>query len=803
MKLSSLSDIFAGAITPQLHQTPLPYGVVPSEEELPEDFFDEENFDEQAEDPNFQENIAEFLDESYLDRLASELLQEVEDDETDRQPWMDMIAKIQDQLGIGDDSAYDAPFPGANTVVYPLITKAQIQFQARALPEIFPNDPVNAVVLGEETTELEAQADRVKDVMNYQIQYQDPTNKKDFRKMLWWLPLTGSTFRYVYHDALKDMNVVRFVPVENLIVPYGTTSLADAYRIAYRFKDSKNDITKLINNEFYRYVDIDTGDGKPAGDEEEDNKAQELRDASDGFTRDSDNTSTGQNQICYNIYTYRDIPGYEDTGEDGKETGIALPYVFTIHNDTKKILAIRRNWKQDDEYKEQRIYFSHYKYQEGPGFYGSGLPHLIGSLQEATTGALRAFGDSLAFSIMPGGFKLKTAKISGNQEIRPGAYLDVDMDIDDINKGIKSFSSNPPTPQVLQYIELLSRQAEEIVSTTDIMTGDQSPQNSPVGSTLAMIEQANKVISAQHKSLHESLSEEFRILAELNYDFLPDQDNFVIPGRVGVIMRSDFDGKIDVIPTADPSVSSFQQRQAIDQATMQLANIPEFKPFFKESGYPLLQRMLKNLSVPNIDAIIMDEQEALQAIQQQQQNPPPNPDLIKAQVMQQDSQTKAQSAQADAQIKAQQMQFDQQMEAANKQIEMLKLQLQEKSIDMQFATNDKMIDARFLGSVAPALQQSSDAKSAQIVQNMHELTTQQQDQQHQMNMQRMQAVAQAATQPQPGVGEAPPQVPDPQAVHAQMMQAQQASQQPQQPQQSQQQDKQGMLVQLMNKIRGR
>lgn len=804
MDLQGIQDILRGASSPQLQQSPSPQMPIP-EEVYPDNFFDddeEETFNEQSEDPNFQANLAEGMSESYLTKLSTQFRNEIDDDETDRQPWMDMVSNVQAQIGIGEESNYEEPFPGCSSVVYPLFVKAQIQFTARAMPEIFPNDPVKGVILGDTNEMLEEQSERVADVMNYQYQYQDPDNKKDFARMLTWLPYVGSAFRYASHDPITNKNIVRYIPAGDLIVAYATTSLTNAYRITHRFRDSKNDILKLQQAGFYRDVEL-FADNTAVGDddEEKDNSVRTLRDTADGSTPDSDSSTSGQNQTCFNIYTYCDLEGYEDCCDKGEMTGIALPYVFTMHEATGKILAIRRNWKQDDEYKTQRIYFAHYKYHEGLGFYGAGLPHLIGSIQTAITGALRSFGDSMAFSIMQGGFKLKSCKISGSQKMGPGDFLDVDAEgVDDVGKAIKPMNFPAPTPQVLQYIELLTKVAEDIISIGDLMTGDQSSQNAPVGSTLAIIEQATKVISAQHKSLIESLSEEFRIMYDLNYDFLPDEDQFVVPGKAGVIRRSDFDGKVGVIPTADPSVSSFQQRQAIDQATMQLSQVPGFSQYFKEAGYPLLRRMLKNLNVPDLDGILLNEEEVQQQQLQQQQNPQPNPDQIKAQVMQQDSQTKAQTAQANAQ----QMQADGQLEQAKLEIEKLKLALQEKQIDMKYATDDKMIDARFLGTVAPALQQSSDALAMQNIGHEQEKAIQQQDQQHQMTMQRMQA-AQAAQQQAsapmsaPAEGKATPEAPDPQAMHDQMMAAQHGAAQapPATP------DKQGMLMQLMNKIRGR
>lgn len=819
MKPQNIHDILAGAAAPQLQTAPTPLAPMIQQETYPDDFFDdgdvEETFDEQAEDSSFQENLAEGMSESYLDQLASEFRSEIDDDETDRKPWMDMISNVQEQIGIGEDSNYEEPFPGCSTVVFPLFVKAQIQFTSRAMPEIFPDDPVKGLVLGSETPELEAQSDRVADTMNYQYQYQDPENKEDFAKMLTWLPYTGSAFRYVSHDPIRNINIVRYVPGGDLIVPYATTSLRSAYRFSYRFSDSKNDIIKLQRAGFYRDVDLfdNVGKGAFGSDEDSQNAVETLRDASDGMTADSDSSTNGQNQTCYNVYTYRDLEGFEDTDESGEMTGIALPYVFTMHAATGKILAIRRNWKEDDEYRLQRVYFSHYQYHKGLGFYGFGLPHLLGSIQTAVTGALRAFGDSMAFSLLQGGFKLKGAKVSGDQIMKPGQYLDIDADIEDISKAIKPINFPTPSPIVIEYIQLLTKIAEEIISIGDLMTGDSSPQNSPVGSTLAMIEQANKVISAQHKSLYESLSNELQIMYDLNYDFLPEEDQFIIPGKAGVILRSDFDGKVGVLPTADPSVSSFQQRMAVDQAAMQLASIPEFKPFVKEGGYPLLMRMLKNIQFQNVESCFVSEQDAVQMIQQQQQNPPPNPELMKVQVMQQDSQVKAQTAQANAQQSQAQLQMDQQkmqmdaqkaqsdsqlaqmqmkVDAAQMQLDAMtkktELQLQEKQMDMKNASDNKMIDARFLGSVAPNLMIASDSLATE--QDSKVLSDDG-------------GKSQAAPTP------APQLTPQQQALHNQViaatqqhMQGMQANPNQPAPQMPVNPDKQNLLKRIMNKIRG-
>lgn len=748
-----------------------------ADEDMDEDFFELDTEDDafneyQVTEPDFQRNLALDLADSELDVIANELLEDISDDEESRQPWMDMMETYREYLATGNDDTFDQPFPGSSTVVYPMITEAQIQFHARALPEIYPNDPVKAVIIGRETPELEAQRDRVEDTMNYQITYQDPGNRKDFSKMMWWLPITGSAFRHVFHDALYNMNKVRFVPVENLLVPYGTTCLEDAARINYRFFDTKNDLLKLMNMGFYMHVSLEDDD---VDEDDDGNAPQRIRDEYDGLTRNGNTTRLGQ--TCYNVYRYYDLPGFEDVDEDGEPTGIALPYVFTVHARSRQILAIRRNWKEDDSHKRARIWFAHYKYQEGPGFYGAGLPHLIGALQVASTGMLRSVGDSLAFSMLQGGWKLKDAKFSGSETFAPGKFQDVDCTLDDINKSIKIAQFAPPPNMSIEYVQLLASQAQKIVSTQDILTGEQSSQNSPVGSTLAIIEQAQKVITGQHKSLYGSLSEELRILAELNYDYLPDEEEYEVIGKTGIMRRSDFDGRVDVIPTADPSVASFQQRQAIDQMCLQLSQMPQFAPFFRDNSYELLQRILKNAKVPMVDEIVYTEEEVKQKEAQKAQNPPPPPpEVIKAQSIQKDTEIRAQTAQAEVQLEAKQ-------HADFMALEERKLQLEEKKVDMDTALKAEANDIK-AGTLSPLNQQALDDLMLQLTQHI----------QQQMSVPQMQMQQQPMQQQQ--------QMPMPQQQQDSMPMQEELSV-PQQQQQPINPEKRNILMRLMDKIRRR
>ena len=651
------------------------------ESEVPEEssFFEEmsgieepDDYEEQAENPEFNANLANYLTDSDLKKIAADEIKNVEDDLKSRTQWLEFAREVAREMGIMDESdEMMEKFPGELSITYPIYMKAMIQFYSRVVPEIFPARPIGAQVLGNSDAEREDQASRVEDTMNWQYTEGDPENKRDFRKMIWWLPTAGSMFRRPYHDSLQDKIKVRTVKAEDLIVEYNTTSLSSAYRYTYRFFEGENDTLKLMQNGYYRECDI----ALQGGDFEEDQtqSLQDVRNASDGMSENSDWDSDIYER--YYIYTYLDLPGFEDKDEDGKETGIKLPYEVCIDVNSQNVLAIYRDWKENDVYKLRRSRFAHYKYQEGFGFYGSSLYHLVGTVQRACNGALRAFNGSLAFSLMPSGFKTKEAKISGDQILRAGEFKDVDATVLDIDKALKVLTFPPPSPMVLDYIGLLDRQAEAIISTQDIMVGNSNPVNAPVGTTLALLEQANKVVTAQHQSIRESFDDEIKIVYELNYDFLPEEDRFLVPGKEGIIRRLDFDERIRVIPTSDPTKASFQMKLAADQAALQF--FQQRPDLFKDNGYPLFRRVMEDMQIANLDEIMFSPQEMEQMQKQQQQNPPPpTPDQIKAQLAQQELQMKAQ------------------MDQMKQQMDMLRLELDGRRLDIESALKNKELDQR-------------------------------------------------------------------------------------------------------------
>lgn len=664
----------------------------------------EQLFDNQTEEPDFYANLAEFIDDRVLDDMASEILQKLDGFEEDNHPWMERIATVREQMGLVDYDRDDEPFPGASSVVFPMITKAQVQFMARALPEIFPADPVNTVVLGKEDNVRTEQATRARDVMNYQVTFGDPDNKKDFKKALWWLPLTGSVFRHGFHDPILDKNIIRTVRVEDMITPYNTISLFDTPLFAHRIYEPHNKTLKLIRSKFYRDIYLPLP-GDNVGNLTDD-AAQDIRDDVDGKTKTA--ATKSNNHEFYDAYIDYDLPGFEEKDENGEETGIGLPFVITIDTESQKILRIQRNWDKEDELKLKQVDFSHYKFLEGPGFLGCGLSHVIGSLQEACTGALRAFADSLAFAMLPAGWKSKDAKFSGSEVFAPGHFQDVDMTTDDINKAIKIAQFPAPPVTTLTFIDMINSQAEAIISTQNIMTGDQNPVGAPVGTTLALIEQAQKVISAQHQGLHESFSEELRILYRLNYNFLPDDAIFYAPKTEITVRRADFDKKIMVIPTADPSIASFQQRMAINQALWGFYK--EAPMYFKDGGYPIARKMLTDITSQN--TVLDDYMLTLEEFLQQQQQQPPSPDQQKMEIEGQKVQIQGQKLQIDGEklkidgekaaieakkLELEQMkeQFSQMVQKMGIDLESMQVKLKEKEVDADIALRDKEIDAKY------------------------------------------------------------------------------------------------------------
>lgn len=542
-------------------------------------------------------NLADALEEVELDRIADELLDGIEDDESSRSEWNERLAEGLKLLGVVREAEDEGAFPGASDVVYPLLAESVVQFQARAMEEIMPpTGPAKGITVGEKTTEKEEQAERVANYMNFQITEADPEWFWETDAMLFYLPLNGSAFKAVYHDEYTGERVSRFVKAEDMLVPYSATHLQNAARYTHRFELIPNDVKRYQASGHYRDIDL----AEP-NDTESDDTTQEAYDEADGRTDPG-----GDTDLTYTIFrchTFLDLPGFEDTDETGEETGVKLPYVVTIERDSRKILRIERDWDEFDPRRLRLRRYVHYKFLPGLGFYGYGYLHLIGNLAQAATGAVRALLDAAAFASMQGGFKAADVKAeAGSIVLEPGVYKDVGMTSDELARAFYTPPYREPSPALYQLLGTLIEAGRGFTGATEALTGTAS-STGPVGTMVALIEQGTKVMSGIHKRLHKGQREELSILARLNGIHVPIEGYpYTTPDGEGMVWQTDFDGRVDVIPVSDPNIFSAQQRIAIAQATLELANSAPQLYDIREAH----RRMLEALRAPDIDGLLLD-----------------------------------------------------------------------------------------------------------------------------------------------------------------------------------------------------
>jgi hypothetical protein len=507
-------------------------------------------------------NVVSFLEEREQAELASKVIEWVDVDLRSRAPWQLRIDQAMELLGLNDIPLEELPFDGASAVTFPLIGEAVVQFQARAIEEIFPSEgPVKTKIVGEMTREKEEQSERVKNHMNYQILDQDRSYFWHTDSMLFYLPLGGSAFKKSYYCSINEMTVSRFVVPQDFIVPYIATDLASSPRYTHRMYKTESEMQKLFESGFYTRIELPDVSGNVHESE------SELQDSSDDRTP---NVHTDDN--VYTLYEcHCDLDVIKD--DHAKYNRDApLPYIVTVELETRKILSIRRNWKEEDINCRKRIWFTHYKYLPGFGFYGLGLLHLIGSLAEATTGSVRALLDSAAFANMQGGYVSNDAKFQpGDEHIAPGEYKEVNMSAEELARAFYTPPFKQPSPAMTRLLELLIEAGKSFSSSTEVLTGDAS-NTGPVGTTIALIEQGSKPFSAIHRRLHMAAAEEFKLRAELNHEFLPDQYPYKVEDHDSVVLRQDYDGRVDIIPVSDPNIFSSTQRIAQAQALVELSD---------------------------------------------------------------------------------------------------------------------------------------------------------------------------------------------------------------------------------------
>ena len=545
--------------------------------------------DQRGMSDDFYLNLAEEMPERELGRIASELLSEFDANKASRQEWEDAYANGLELLGFNYEERTQ-PFRGASGVTHPLLAEAATQFQAQAFNELLPSSgPVRTAIMGSETREKQAQSQRVRHFMNFYITNVMEDYTPDMDQMLFYLPLAGSTFKKVYYDETLGRAVSKFIPAENLVVPYETSDLDTCPNITQVVRMSLNDLRKKQVAGFYLDIPV-----IPAQ-EEMDSVSDEI-DRIDG---------TSSSQIDYDCtilecHVDLDIEGYEDVDDDGEPTGIKVPYVVTISQDNGQILAIRRNYREDDDLKRKIQYFVHFKFLPGFGFYGLGLIHTIGGLSRTATAALRQLIDAGTLSNLPAGFKARGLRIRDDDDpLQPGEFRDVDAPGGAIRDSLMPLPFKGPDQTLFSLLGFVVDAGQRFATITDMKVGDGN-QQAAVGTTIALLEQGSRVMSAVHKRLHYGMKQEFKILARVMSESLPPEYPYSIEGADATVMRTDFDDRVDVIPVSDPNVFSQAQRIALAQTKLQLAGAaPEM-----HNMYEVYRDMYDALGVRDTDRIM-------------------------------------------------------------------------------------------------------------------------------------------------------------------------------------------------------
>ena len=534
-------------------------------------------------------NIAELLDDGYLGELSTDLRGSYEEDMESRSEWEETYTKGLDQLGVKHEER-SQPFEGASGVTHPLIAESVTQFQAQAYKELLPSGgPVKTQVLGLQDAAREEQASRVKNFMNYQIMEIMEEFDPDMDQLLFYLPLSGSTFKKVYFDQAKQRAVSKFIPAQDLVVPYAASDLATASRVTHVLRMDANEVRKMQIAGVYRDVELSKYE---EGEDEVRQKIDEIQ----GTSR----TYTDEVFTILEMHVDLDLEGFEDMSPSGEPTGIALPYIVTIDEGSGKILGIRRNFEEGAGLAKKTQYFVHYKFMPGLGFYGFGLIHMIGGLGRAATSILRQLIDAGTLANLPAGFKARGVRVRNDDEpLQPGEWRDIDAPGGNIRDAIIPLPYKEPSGTLAQLLGALIEGGRRFVSLADQQTGDGNTA-APVGTTVAMLERGMKVMSAIHKRLHYSQRQEFRVLARIFRDNLPPEYPYDVEGGNRMIKAEDFDNRIDVIPVSDPNIFSMAQRVTLAQTQLQLAQSnPQV-----HNLHAAYRRMYQALEVQNIDEIL-------------------------------------------------------------------------------------------------------------------------------------------------------------------------------------------------------
>ena len=536
-------------------------------------------------------NLSELLPEEVTGRLASELYQNYLDYKSSRSEWEESYVMGLDLLGFKYQQRSE-PFQGASGATHPVLAEAVTQFQAQAYKELLPADgPVRTQIMGMSTRDKEDQSVRVKDYMNYQIMNEMPEYEAEFDSMLFYLPLSGSAFKKVYYDEMLGRAVSKFVPADDLIVPYSATSLEDTETVVQRIYMSQNDVRKAQVAGFYADIDL----GSPAYTQD---KIHEEERKLEGVKK-----TVSQDQSDYTIlefHTSLDLEGFEDVDEEGNQTGIKIPYVVTMEAGAREILSIRRNYSAGDPEKKKTQYFVHFKFLPGLGFYGFGLIHMIGGLSRTATVALRQLLDAGTLSNLPAGFKQRGIRVRDDAApLQPGEFRDVDAPGGNLRDAFYPLPYKEPSQTLLQLMGIVVEAGQRFASIADAQVGDGN-QQAAVGTTVALLERGSRVMSAIHKRLYNGLKSEFRLLAGIFAQYLPQEYPYDVVGGQRMVKQTDFDDRIDIVPVADPNIFSMTQRISLAQTQLQLAmSNPQV-----HNMYESYRKMYEALNIKNIDQIL-------------------------------------------------------------------------------------------------------------------------------------------------------------------------------------------------------
>lgn len=538
-------------------------------------------------DGDFGANLAKYISEDELAELASDLVSEYDEDVNSRKDWMQTYVDGLELLGMQIEDRSE-PWPGACGVYHPLLSESLVKFQAETMMETFPaQGPVKTQIIGQETREKEQASLRVKNDMNYELTERMVEYRPEHERMLWGLGLAGNAFKKVYYDPSLGRQVSMYVTAEDLVVPYGASNLETAERVTHVMRKTSNELRKLQVSEFYR--DVEIGDPIDTFDEIEKKIAEKM-----GFR-----ATTDDRYKILEVHVNLNLSGYEDLGENGEPTGVALPYVVTIDKSTNTVLAIRRNWNEDDPTKQKRNHFVHYYYIPGFGFYAFGLIHLIGAFAKSGTSLIRQLVDAGTLSNLPGGFKTKGMRIKGDDTpIGPGEFRDVDVASGTMRDNIMPLPYKEPSQVLAGLLGTIIDEGRRFASAADLKISDMSAQ-SPVGTTLAILERTLKVMSAVQARVHYSMRQEFRLLKGIIQEHTDDTYDYEPVGETPRAKRADYD-MVEVIPVSDPNAATMSQKVVQYQAVLQLA---QTAPQLYDLPY-LHRQMLEVLGIKNAAKLV-------------------------------------------------------------------------------------------------------------------------------------------------------------------------------------------------------